>query len=419
MSSYRHPTTVLALTPFGINARAGGSNLAAELLSGWRPNHLGDVYIPARAAQLVDSNGKSMSIVSSPVFPRSSSAVASSTRAFLRGEALTADHLWTFRETKSLSDLMALLKPEMVYTHVGPPWMIKLALQLHHRYDVPVVTHIMDDYIPRWPATSDRKSHMPGARIANRRLQVLVQKLFDVASLRLTISDRMTDTYSRRYGHSFATVTHAIDAEACPFERPAIERGRELELFFGGFVSERVNRRALVELSRQAEAYTAASGRPIRILIATTIPSNRIAQMCEGSRVLEYLGTLPRDQYKEALQRADVLVLPFNSDEACRQYVRLSWPTKLAEYLASGTPVLYVGPRDTAVYDYIGDRELAFFLPPEADKTTRKHIFDDMHDVALRRTMGQRAKRAALNDFKRKTRDERFNDAVRIVKAGG
>src|SRR5262249_6462505 len=58
------------------------------------------------------------------------------------------------------------------------------------------------------------------------------------------------------------------------------------------------------------------------------------------------------DAYFRVLTEADILLLPANFDEASVRYIRLSMPTKLPAYLASGTPILVHGPAPLAQVDY-------------------------------------------------------------------
>ena len=59
------------------------------------------------------------------------------------------------------------------------------------------------------------------------------------------------------------------------------------------------------------------------------------------------------DDFPSRLAGADVLVLAYNFDEDSLRYIRLSMPNKLPEYLASGAPVLAVGPRAANGIDYV------------------------------------------------------------------
>src|SRR5688572_404272 len=49
----------------------------------------------------------------------------------------------------------------------------------------------------------------------------------------------------------------------------------------------------------------------------------------------------------------------YNFDQDSLRYIRLSMPNKLPEYLASGAPVLAVGPRAANGIDYVLSRGLA------------------------------------------------------------
>ena len=65
-----------------------------------------------------------------------------------------------------------------------------------------------------------------------------------------------------------------------------------------------------------------------------------------------YAGFAEKPRNYELLKSADLLVLPITFEEEDFRWVRLSMPTKLPEYLGSGTPTLVYGPRGCAPVEF-------------------------------------------------------------------
>jgi glycosyltransferase involved in cell wall biosynthesis len=62
------------------------------------------------------------------------------------------------------------------------------------------------------------------------------------------------------------------------------------------------------------------------------------------------LGRLPHSVCLNAMQKADVLYLPLAFSRHATRISRYSMPTKLPEYLATGKPVLFHAPSDSALF---------------------------------------------------------------------
>jgi len=63
-------------------------------------------------------------------------------------------------------------------------------------------------------------------------------------------------------------------------------------------------------------------------------------------------GWAPQQEVHAALRQADVLYLPYSFDDAHLRVVQTSFPSKLADYLAAGKPVLICAPPESTVMPY-------------------------------------------------------------------
>jgi glycosyltransferase involved in cell wall biosynthesis len=63
-------------------------------------------------------------------------------------------------------------------------------------------------------------------------------------------------------------------------------------------------------------------------------------------------GWAPQPDVHAALRQADVLYLPYSFDDANLRVVQTSFPSKLADYLAAGKPVLICAPPESTVMPY-------------------------------------------------------------------
>lgn len=68
---------------------------------------------------------------------------------------------------------------------------------------------------------------------------------------------------------------------------------------------------------------------------------------------------IPQTQLPQALSDSDILFLPFSFHESARETTETAFPSKTADYLASGTPILVFGPKYSTIVKYARDQGFA------------------------------------------------------------
>jgi glycosyltransferase involved in cell wall biosynthesis len=68
---------------------------------------------------------------------------------------------------------------------------------------------------------------------------------------------------------------------------------------------------------------------------------------------------VPQEQLRRVLQSADILFLPFSFSEEVRHAVETAFPSKTADYLASGKPILVFGPSYSTLVRYASEQGFA------------------------------------------------------------
>jgi glycosyltransferase involved in cell wall biosynthesis len=95
------------------------------------------------------------------------------------------------------------------------------------------------------------------------------------------------------------------------------------------------------------------------------------------------------------LEAADVLLLPLDFDERSVRFLRLSMPTKISEYLASGRPVLAYAPRGSAAAEYARAHGWSLVVDERDPAAIRRALDLLIADDALRMDMGSHARQCA------------------------
>lgn len=223
-------------------------------------------------------------------------------------------------------------RPDVVYSLMYSGWTLAFAAWIAEQCGCPVVAHATDD------------------SLENLALEggVSIRKLFESTKTRLVISQEMKAEYESRYGLDF-DVLHNGAAEEYFAEGPGDSHADQkvFTIRYLGSILPSHHYHAIEDVSAAVKELNKAEVcARFEICGGEWTKQNALPLVDEPSTV--YRGAVSGSEGIDLLLKADLLVLPITFDPAHFEYVRLSLPTKLPEYLASGTPVLVYGPAGVA-----------------------------------------------------------------------
>jgi glycosyltransferase involved in cell wall biosynthesis len=211
------------------------------------------------------------------------------------------------------------------------------------RRRLPYLLSVHDDL--RWSLAGRPEQRFGAARLA---------RVWREADERFVIGEEMGQEYDRRYGaRPYSIVTDAAGAVAAgpPHRSPDGLR----VYFMGAFhLSYRRNLDCLLAALDSAVVRRAFGVVSMRLRCGA-IPDYRLdARVSVEVLPFEKESALQRD-----LEQADALYLPLPFEYRQRDFVRLSFSTKLVTYLASGLPIVYHGPAAAAAARLLADHDAA------------------------------------------------------------
>lgn len=223
-------------------------------------------------------------------------------------------------------------QPQVIHSLLGGVRVAKLVARLAERLSVPVVPHFMDD----WPANmfADGKLlGLPRAEVERSMAAVLRR-----APLCLTIGEDMRREFEQRLEKPCHVVGNSVNFEAFDVAKSAAA-GRRTFTYVGGLHLGRD-----VVLGRVAAALM-RSGSGRLVIHAPRSDDARLAALArQFPSVVDSGGTVAPEAVPRALGGADVLVFVESLAPEIYSFTRLSVSTKVPEYLASGKPILAIGP---------------------------------------------------------------------------
>ncbi|PEN12819.1 hypothetical protein CRI94_12500 [Longibacter salinarum] len=178
---------------------------------------------------------------------------------------------------------------------------------------------------------------------AMKRLATVWRK----SDARMVISDAMGQAYNNRYGdRQYSVVTDGVHTIQ-PAPRSAHDGSFHLYFMGSVHMTYREPFQALVLALERLKA--SDSSLDVRLTVRGSIPF----ELTTGSVPVDVLGWGTQDDVEREIAEADALYLPLPFDSEFSTFVRFSLSTKMITYVASGVPILYHGPEQSAAADLL------------------------------------------------------------------
>lgn len=247
---------------------------------------------------------------------------------------------WFGRYSRSWIDrTLSGWKPEVIYCWYYSPVVAHYGAWLSEQLGVPQVVHIGDE-------VDDGKTPPEIVRVLRN------------AAARIAISGEMKAVFEERFGVPFEVVHNGAAPEI--FRPPAARRSaenEELVLRYIGSLLRAHQWGAIEEVAEAVARYNASGGKSRFEIYCPDWTADLARELAERPGVV-YAGFAEKPRNYELLKTADLLVLPISFEEENFRWLRLSMPTKLPEYLGSGTPTLIYGPRGCAPVEFCVDNRV-------------------------------------------------------------
>lgn len=242
------------------------------------------------------------------------------------------------------------ISPDVIYTSIGDIAMARFILKLHGLYpQIKILVHGFDDWLsPTYRIINGRRHR--------RRAESLFREILDIASGYFTSSEKMAGEYSRLYGHDFKCFPNPVRIVA---NEGTITKNKVANVVFTGKVGWH-NDTALRQMIDVVNRLNIDGDETVRFDIYTDTEPDQIALFLgEIPATTVIHPPVPNSEIPAILASAHVLYLPISIDSQTRKFTRYSMSTKMGEYLSSGTPMIYYGPKGIAMTEFLQRHDCA------------------------------------------------------------
>lgn len=406
------PPRVLFLTSSAFNKVTGGGITFSNLFAGWPKDAIATVHndsVPVSAdvcdryfrltereihrwgwLRHVPLGKPPVSVPSGIPFAQRSSLFISllkKLKVWVFGDAVPeVTHL-----TPELEEWIEAFRPEVMYTILGSNAMMELAERVRSHYRLPLVIHIMDD----WVSVLYKGGLL--SPFLRRKKERLMQHLVDVSAARLAICDDMAEAYRIRYGLPFHSYQNAIDVGRwAQYAKTDLEVKHPVRVAYIGSILPFAQLESLIDCCMAIQALD-SEGFPIRLDIYSPafLAEQYRQRLIVGSAIALHDTITDDATFFRTMQEADILLLPVNFDDYTIEYIRFSMPTKVPAYLATGTPILAYGPAEVAQISYAATAGWGMTVTKRDTDFLRQAVKRLASDMQLRRQLSARARDTA------------------------
>jgi glycosyltransferase involved in cell wall biosynthesis len=221
------------------------------------------------------------------------------------------------------------------------------------------------------------------------------------------VSQGVCKYFERTYGVSCLPLLPLLDLEA--FQKKGVGRADRGDgslhiVFTGAIYSAQVD--ALRRLIRVIDQHNGNSKDIIRLTLYTSSSAIALKKAAlVGNNVRR--DEVPQEDVARVLAEADVAFLPLSFEPEMRHVVETSLPSKIAEYLAAGLPILAHAPSSSTVARYCREHGCGLVVDEPDDSALRDALLQLRNDLTLRRELSAKALEAAKEN----------HDASRIAPA--
>jgi glycosyltransferase involved in cell wall biosynthesis len=257
---------------------------------------------------------------------------------------------------------------------------------------IPLVVHTMDDFVII--STSPGLLHW----YWKQKMQAEFKKLINNASVRLSICSGMSEEYYKRYGYSFYSFHNPIDLNLWePFTKKDWDfKGTFKILYTGRLGSD--NQEALHLLCKISDSFQKSGTETEVHLFFSPLSDKLLIQKYKFYKTVKVCDYIENNRMPELLSNYDLLFLPLGFSEKSIKATMFSMPTKTAEYLISGVPIIVYAPMQTSLARYAKEERWGYLVDNSKTEVLKSAIRNIYSNIDLRRLLGTKAIQTAMKN---------------------
>lgn len=342
---------------------------------------------------------KSLVCSSAAIRNRQRDGVLHSERLFkmsklIKNKLLDISGLSTYSVRYQVSDdLLAWINdfnPQIIYTALGSLCLVEFTHCLSDRLSVPLAIHVWDDWLRSIPSRSVFASYLK--KKYDRAFSNLLNKK---NILLFSICDAMSIEYEARYGKKFQAFHNPVDLQEWASASSSLHEPSTV--LYMGKISKEIAK-CLVSVAECIQGIKRKYNLDMKLVIYSKDADMYMKTLRKLGNV-DVNSAIPRAKLLRQIKDASILFLPVSFRKQISNYYKLSFPTKMPEYMVSGVPILIWAPEDIALSRYALETQSACVVTSQNPQDLGKAIFSLATNAKMRVELSRKANQIAISSF--------------------
>ena len=296
------------------------------------------------------------------------------------------------------------LRPDGVYALLGNYYLTKVTLQACQNLGLPLYIHVTDDFV------TALYQGLPLARRIMAASDFWMHEAVAYASGLASISPVMADEFGQRYGKRWDWFTTLISGDDYD-PTPRVADGSIRLVYAGGLGLNRW--KSLRQLALGLEALNRCGGPSCSLdVYGSPTQLSQHYHKVHVPGVTNLKGWLPANQLPAVFHSADVLVHVESFDDAMADYTRLSFSTKISQYMMASRCILAVGPRHLGSMQMVLRARAGSVISVTDQTQFHRELERFLGDRAKRDQSAQQGRRWALASVNATEGQRRFRQSL-------
>lgn len=267
---------------------------------------------------------------------------------------LLREFLWSLNgwKTKELKDYIRQEAPDVIWLSGSPLILMnRIGEYIVKTTQKPYCVYEMDDVY-----SYKRAAWNPVKFLYRSSLRKHVRRLVKSASQLFVISPKMKKEYDAVFGTDSIVLTKGIDFSSVSYHLSEVHHPIQM-VYMGKIIYDRISSleligRALDEINKDEKHIV------LNIYTNNLIEGSRKENIIKNGNVV-FKAPVSYSEVKDVIEHNDVVVFVESLNDKFKDTARLSFSTKITDYLASGKCIFAVGPDDIAPMEYFGENDAA------------------------------------------------------------
>lgn len=262
------------------------------------------------------------------------------------------DIIWKlsrYKKSKELASFVSECAPDIIYLPIyASGYMCDIQEYLIKKIDVPVVGHISDDVYGYPP----RCSHCE--RRYRSKIRKKIKRLISKCSYLEVFAENMKREYEGLFGVPCYVIGKGVDASVIPASINAELSSSPKFVYTGNLGAGRYE--VIAELGHALDSVSPNA--TLDVYSATDLTED-MAKLFSESKSIRFMGRVGREEVDRVQGEADVLVHVEGFTPEAVHSARMSFSTKIIDYMLKGKPIFAIGPSEVNSIELLKSNGLA------------------------------------------------------------